>query len=52
MFVSVVMPWDPRCFRCTLEILLGPTAVEFVMYLMTRLVSSVVASVVVGSRVN
>ena len=52
MFVSVVMPWVPRCFRCMLEMLSGPTAEDFLICLMTLLVSSVVASVIVGSSVK
>ena len=52
MFVSVVVPWGPRCFKCMFDMLSGPMADEFLVYFMTHLVCSVVASIIVGSSVN
>ena len=47
MFVSVCIPWGPKCFRCILEMLSMPTAEEFLSCFMMRAVSSVVASIIV-----
>ena len=52
MLVSVVQPRSPKCFKCMLDMLSGPMALEFLVYFMTLLVSSVVSSITVGSSVN
>ena len=50
MFVSVCMPWGPRCFKCILDMLSIPAAAECFSCFITFDVSSVVASITVRSN--
>ena len=52
MFVSVVMPFGPRCFKCKLVILSGPAACEFLSFLIMLDVSCGVAKYMFLSRLN
>jgi hypothetical protein len=54
MFVSARIPCVPSCFKCKLEIWSGPWALDFLMFLITCFVCSVVkgTNVVSSAKVS